>query len=493
MKRRIVVIALIWVSALTLTFFIAEKVKGKDDFKTNLKKSDKQFVLKGISLYDHYEENDLKITDITPDKNKQDNYIQISGLKDEKVQKQINLKIKNKFNEYNTKYGKDKKIIIETSITANFGDLISLNMTVSKDDSDSDSGYTTLQSMYYNISLKDGKDIKFEDIFTNKDIINSILTKTFINDISFDINNSDISKEEKNQKMAELEDLVFSIIWNINNSDNVSFSLYNDAINVIYQNYEALIKIEDYGMYFAYPTRYKTSESLYKEDFNKLVLSYVEDYKEEELTYAKLDYDDENNFVDAISYVGVYGDDLKKFSRDSMIKHVDVEKIIADEKKKLNPKEFNYINFDGMFNVYDRDLLEYAYEINICELSKDYFENNIKRTIFLQKMNFKGAIDNTVYFDDNQNIKCQNKNYFLVFDKNYKQIKTLKDIFKDGYDYQKVIDKSFYEMAYLSNKNPDVIRDKLTYQITGNGLIYSYGDFIFTVDYEDFDSRGLKI
>ena len=212
-KKEIIIISIVWalLIALTITFVLVRNHQTKDENiskETNSKEN-----LKGLSLYDTYTLNDLNVNYVKDQKENQ--YLQISGLKDTKIEELINKRLKEKYDGYNKTYGNQKDIKIETFLKANFGDILSVSFTVVNEGDEYD-GYKVLVEDAMNISLRDGKDIPFEELFTTKDIVNSILTKEFSYSISYDLATS-VDTDADNyvvnaDKLAAIEDEVYKIV-----------------------------------------------------------------------------------------------------------------------------------------------------------------------------------------------------------------------------------------------------------------------------------------
>ena len=180
--------------------------------------------------------------------------------------------------------------------------------------------------------------------------------------------------------------------------------------------------------------------------------------------------------------------------RNKIVTNMDVEKIVNDEINSINNKQFNYLNFSGYFMGSDFSIFELNYSVNTCTMSKDYFEKEMKKNIYLSKVSAGGEFSNITPIDtQNKNVNCSLKDKVIVLDKNYQVIQSLSDIFKNGYDYQSVIDSKFYEAIQYTDMDSEQVKSKLKYSINGSGIVYEYGDFTFTVDFTDFDRNGMKI
>lgn len=494
-KKEIIIISIVWalLIALTITFVLVRNHQTKDENiskETNSKEN-----LEGLSLYDTYTLNDLNVNYVKDQKENQ--YLQISGLKDTEIEELINKRLKEKYDGYNKTYGNQKDIKIETFLKANFGDILSVSFTVVNEGDEYD-GYKVLVEDAMNISLKDGKDIPFEKLFTTKDIINSILTKEFSYSISYDLATS-VDTDADNyvvnaDKLAAIEDEVYKIVLAYNRGKG-GYYVSNNGIYLFYGRYYANIDFTQYHDYLAYPTRYKEKESLYKENINDGVYTYV--IEPDEWLYYQFGEENDNAFVDAIVYNGTSNDYDKKFDATKLSKSVNFAKIVNDKLASLDKSGYRYVNLSGIVDE-SENLLEYNYVIRGCTMANSYFENNLKEKLYIEKTYFRTSFDQYLNVsslgDDDKNVKCTEETKIMLYDKKFNRISSLKDLFKSSYDYQSVIDEYFKEEldddALFASAKDKLVCD---FDIFSVNCSYDAGDIEFSIDYEEFDPSGLKV
>ncbi len=495
-KKEIIIVSIVWVLLIILTItFVLVKNKPNKDNQTSKEPLKNSSDIQGLSLYDTYTLNDINVNYVKDQKENQ--YLQISGLKDTKVEELINSRLKEKYDEYKKTYGNQKDIKIEALLKANFGDILSVSFTVVNDGDEYD-GYKVLVEDAMNLSLRDGKDIPFEELFTKKDIINSILTKEFSYSISYDLATG-IDADEDNyaidaDKLAAIEDEVYKIVLAYDNGKG-GYYVSNDGIYLFYDKYYANIDFTKYHDYLAYPVRYKEKESLYKENISDEVFSYV--IEPDEWIYYKFGEEDDNTFVDAIVYNGTSNDYDKKFDVTKLSKTVNFAKIVNDRLASLGANNYRYVNLSGMVDE-SENLIEYSYIIRGCSMSNSYFENNLKEKLYIEKTYFRASFDQYLNVssvgDEDKNVKCTEEEKTMLYDKKFNRISSLKDLFKSNYDYQSVIDEYFKE-ELGDDLLFDSVKDKLVcdFDIFGVNCSYAAGDIEFSIDYEEFDPNGLNV
>ena len=291
----------------------------KEKKKNNIKKEVEY--CEGIkSREEMYNINDIKITekkfhegnvidkfnDGTVQYRLEVNYIEIDGLKDKDLQKQINKRIKDTAMEmYTQKEVKDDKIReigVSVRVEANFENVLSMDIEKQigyKDESkDWDYEYQGL-----NINLIDGKDIAFEELFTKDAPIKNILNQVTYEELvqSFPRENGEMFEDLDMSKVdySAIEDEVLKIMYKYNSSENINFTFSSDYITAYINGYLIPIRMFDYYKYIAIYNRYKSDENLfdgkYKMEKNNLVLT--DTYDVEHCRYYKVGRVSDNLFV----------------------------------------------------------------------------------------------------------------------------------------------------------------------------------------------------
>lgn len=248
------------------------------------------------SLEETYKENYIKIENIKATNGEKDedgqypieiNYVQIDGLKNSEIQDEINKKIKKEVSKYykNNKYD---ILNVNARCTANFGNVLSIEIDVYQYNLNSEKSNYELKGI--NIDLTTGKDINFEDLFTNTAAIKTILTKSIYDTLSissaggdfgtlvdeeeypYDTSNYDEQydesyKKEIAQKQEMIEDETFKILSYYNNGGNLDFSFSPRCIHVYKDDLDIQIRMKDYYSQIAIYNRYKENSDIYNNKY----------------------------------------------------------------------------------------------------------------------------------------------------------------------------------------------------------------------------------
>ena len=227
----VIILAVITAIAIYFTIDKLEKemaIQNRANIENVKKESDDSKYV--ISSYtDTYDTNSIKITEyydydgavttddsFNGDYNYRVNYIQIEGLKNKKVQNEINQKLRKKA--YSLKHKNTY-----TSVSANFSNILSVVFFNDENKTES-----------LNINLATGEEIKFEELFVSSTPINSYLVNALYETLawqSIDLwedENNDLSKID----MSDYEDRFLMLINKYNrNKDNL---IYYISANSIY-------------------------------------------------------------------------------------------------------------------------------------------------------------------------------------------------------------------------------------------------------------------
>ena len=385
--------------------------------------------------------------------------------------------------------GKGEAVINNVDLSANFGDILSVSGYFILEDAKT-YDYKKYIRKAINISLKDGKDIVFEDLFSDKSIINGVLAKTFTHTLAYNIEFSDKTAAQKQQLRAELEENVFKIVTDINKK-GPSFDIANSGITVYYDDISANISTKDYGQYFTFPSIYKSSESLYKDDNVGLTnLLYYDAFDTTNSFYINHSKPNDYTYVDVI----VSNYDMSTEDRLRLNKEVDLDGYIKKLVSNLKSNTFNYINgFGYMYADATDPVGEISLNLQKCTMNKDYFNNTILKDIINYKVSQKASLDNTYYTDD-KNVKCaEYPGHYISFStKTGKIINNLSDLFVSGYDYQTIIDGEINDYLKVHYIVDEKAKTNIKYSFSSSYLVAKNAYFEITIDYTKFDQTKFK-
>ena len=369
-----------------------------------------------ISSYDEtYNENALIIKEI---EDYNITYIEIEGLKNTKLQKEINERIQS------TAYSFENKNVY-TTVSANFSNILSIVFC------DEDDDVKTL-----NIDLVTGEDIPLEKIFVSSAPLNLYLSEAMYETLAWDIDYNDDDNISKKFNMqyrdtSEYEDKFFMIVNKYKEEkDDIKYSISPQGI-YIYElaeqftdnNYSSYLyikfieKIEEVAIY----KRYLTEESIFKDDKlgqkGILVLSdnniYSLDYLQR-LSYGNLT---DNIFIEEVveCFNNEYNQKVVKDYIDKLSKEkkTDLQKSIKSTQGAIfQVKYIITTNEEGYYDVYVVSAT--------ATCSKEYFNNNIFKDYAKMQYFPMGDAEMKMFssFNSTDDLKIEDfsKQYFISLD-----------------------------------------------------------------------------
>jgi len=412
MKKRKIIIIIIWI-LLLLGIFIYSKTRKEEIIEQEAYEPellDKYEYIDYIGLYD---ENDLKTETIDFDDKYYNNYIKISGLKDKKLEEQINKKLYDTVNDLkNEEYD-----YIHSLVSFNAYNILSVSI----------SGYKDNEVIYktINIDLTTGKNINISDIVNTKNLIKP-LTQAYYEAGAFLITsekkytilpleqyNNCIEKnyglcekrlgnntieelkaqaEIYDKYMAQLEDdaLIFARNFDMNTPFYItSAGIIIPDINIydIKSDDNLIIQTKNNPRLFNYYYKYKTNESIFDGTYEgRKNLMFAEYYQYQHMNAP---------IIKEIDDYAIIHDDSNN------------EKTSESEslKKYLNTLDKN--NFSFIYDLYvDDNTINFIQ----CNMTKEIYNNEIKKE-FADGM-LKSKYSQGYYAIKNEKATCNNKTIY---------------------------------------------------------------------------------
>ena len=448
-----------------------------------------------ISFYDTYFYNGVEIEDdfdIDFDNLKEE---YVTGLIDKKVQKKINDKIIvaiRKVEEEIHVYENKGYEVNSPSIrfTANFSNVISININ-SYIYSNEDNNYEYYEiNEVVNISLIDGKDIKFEELFTKEavaiDVIRTVAYEYFAKKYGY--NCDDFCRGDKNADLSKVEDDVFETI-NYYKQGNLKFYFDSVRMHIITPNMMAskgLVNFSDsIGIYtrFAY-----TTKELYEKPSKRSDLMPYTYFYQSNQNYSFRGFLDENDNIlisyEFYCYEGI--SDCQKFSEpytDNVM-----ERALDKIKNKAGYFDFHAsVEINERYNLVVMDVNEYLYIS-----TPTYFKQNLLKQILYSF----AEIHMGDYLEDNLNY-TKTQNYYTLTIRDGVEINNLGQLFKSDYDYMGVIATKLNNTQYNGTKTKaelEALLSKYNFTITRDGIRLvrknsTYEESVSIVYFEEFDSN----
>lgn len=427
-----------------------------------------------IQLNELYEENALTfVSKMIQVNNNECEYIQLSGLKQAKVENNINKEILNKIKELSKKENKS----IYVSKKGNFSNILSLVFYI--EDKDSMQIIDTL-----NYSLVTGDKLTIKDLFLSSVDINPIIS----NEFSKQINNNSIS----------VQDII---------DNKYRFYFDQSAVYLLLDDNILEINFYDYYESFGLYNKYLTNISIFKNDNIESTELLPASYRDNGI-YSKLDIED-SVFIDS----AIYSDDNNIDQKIIMGVANTLENIYDNLKSS---KEYKFLNQTGkltkLTDIYiDKnsglEIIKNRYKIyslsissNTYNVSKEYFENKIVEDVYNLHRKTKTYQNNLISLNKYNDLKKENFNLIIL--SNGKILDKVSDLFIEGYDYKLEIKNIIIKKYNITEEELDnLLKDaKYDYTLKLDNLNESYSIVVtlnnkrkIYISFDEFDKNIINI
>ena len=440
-KYLIYVLILVTITAIAIYITIDRINKNKEMnnstsfVETKKEEEDKKYLI--TSYAETYNSNSIKITKyydedgtVSTENSFNENtkclveYVQISGLKDKKIQSDDNKRLKDKA------YGL-KSNNTYSSICGDFSNILSVVIF------NNDNKYDCL-----NVNLATGKEIKLEDLFLSSTPLNSYLVDSFYEANAWQSIESDGTFEDVDMSKVDLSDFEDRAMLLINNynkkKDNLAFGIQADYIYIYGLGDERIVKKQNADTLILYMdlTKYMDSVTLFKKF----------------LTKNTIFEDDSIGFKNTVVFTEDESDHVQRLNYGKIKDNVFMEEIVLDS--------------DGKY--YTNDKLEigrkFIQKLSSEAKSKIMNDTNTNKGVFVQR-------EYQLWYDEDYNYTAVNVLIYgatcpLGYFKNeafldYIKLKNMprEDIVLQGFNeyMQKAfpnlnIDEQKYETYYLNDK-----------------------------------------
>lgn len=400
-----------------------EKLKLTDRYNTNGITQENKKISLGDVVYE-YEDNIERKLEIT--------YVQIDGLKNTTIQDKINKEIENTALSYrNDAELADPSIhsiYVYATVTANFSDVLSVNVNKSVSRVISVEGdyekyeykdeYTGL-----NYNLATGEKIEFKDFFTDDAPIKNIISQAVYEDLAreklYNSDGMDLYMDEIDY--SDIEAKSFKVLSKFEKNQNPKFYFYPNSITFTIDDENYLIKAENFYEYVAIYSRFKSSNNLYKDESIVNSDNYVFTDADMSDRIYETKRKTDNFYYEIFSY-----DQLNQKDEEKSEKYLEKEKELLDViYDKINSyaikanenKDRGYI-FSVMYSVLDSDIYDENNELTcnytgyLCSMSKDYYNNNLEELIAKERRSTHIDLSSADYsYIDSENVEFEEEIY----------------------------------------------------------------------------------
>ncbi len=207
----------------------------------------------GIDLYGTYDQNDLKILEITENYNGVEIKLpEIDGLKNIDVQNKLNEDMRQRIYKTLEKYEKIDDFYFFTQ--ANFANVISIELIVYDDDS--------YDRISFNYNLTDGSPLTLEDLFVKDADILSIVRQTFYNEFTM------YKYDEESHSSYPDENELYKTVKCYMEDPNREFSFSPSEIYFYQNGNTADADMIDFANDIAIYSKYMTKESIFTGEYS---------------------------------------------------------------------------------------------------------------------------------------------------------------------------------------------------------------------------------
>lgn len=345
--------------------------------------------VKGIESYtDIYSENDLKILAIPITSHEYSSYIQISGLKNEAVEKSINEELKSSADYLMTLHKDSDETVISAYASCNFADILSVTV-------DGAYGYEIAQHQYeykreticLNYRLDTGEKIEFKDLFIDSANLKSIVSQSIYISLVEQYAFERFSEDDFNSMILDLkvedysavEDEVFRYMCIYNKNGISTFDISPKLISFQLDGQDFYIKMPDFYKNIALFNRFKSNVSLYKEQNIGIKNLYVFMSPNHRGDVSILEKYSDNMFVDLFYIFSEH--DVQLFSEEERADIIAKANDILDEFKSQSNLNLNkgfayvgmvYASKDSSGNIVA------TLELTSHEMSRDFYDSDFE-------------------------------------------------------------------------------------------------------------------
>lgn len=332
-------------------------------------------------------------------------YVEIDGLKDKKLQEEINQKIRDDINEFvQTILKKNPEVVsFETSAVAegNFANIISIEYILTIENKGSNYKYYT-KGINYN--LVNGEKLKIEDVLGPKSKISNILLEKLYNSIAqsyvdFNEGTGDCVQSEDS---SNIEEDIYKIVSDFQRGKDINFFVCPSTLYIADEDFitNAEITFQDISDNVIIYDRFNVKTNLYDGKYEK-VGPFNNLVTELFVTYKVLEHE-ENYYID-VSLVNSTKDSNEKV--DEKIKdYINKSVVEFKQKAKDDSNHFYALNSfyecDGLNNENDGNYRVYGNKYYLTT-TKTSFENKVLPQSLKNLRNnlFSGSYEtNMMYF-----------------------------------------------------------------------------------------------
>lgn len=452
----------------------------KEIYKEKQKEKEKKEVIATPTDYMKLIET-AKATEINAEMTKIDNITvhktTIGGLKDKSFENKINNDIQTKLDEaiaflktLDSKFTKSVSVFI----SANFSHVVSISVNANAYYSGDREYESENKHFGLNYNLNTKSDLNYEDLFVSESAARLFYQSAAFEHLSkkygYEENEVGLLNPAKNPDYSQVEEELLLLMRKYD-AGNFQFNFSTSSINVffedlyLYQN----ISVQKHNVNIL--TKFMTNDKVYENDKKYKMVPLVDYEMDTEITFEQMNgvfvryTKRQNDSKDILEYIRKITKDLKqKYPNKPVILDVDgslSEKVLRSD-AKLEELYFQGELYVGEKNMSDSDF----YKLYLNNL-QDNFSH--------------------IYSGDLRDMKTYATEYLETISYyNKVEIKSIKDLFKEDYDYQSVINQ-------ILRREVTASLDNLTFKFNIHGLqVYENKTLLEIINYNSFDVSQYK-
>lgn len=434
----------------------------------------------GIDVNGTFNENSITwIEQAYQEGNTKIEYYKISGLVDKELENKINAKLKEAaFEKFDATKVDKIRFNSNQNIYASFSNVISVrtNITTSSVSGQVDYKYETKD---LNIELVNGEEIDFRDLFVDENAMAQIMAAAFHEDEAWkkqweketdiwdggygfdeelwnapilDIDEDEIIKKVNNYKKLGCDHFVFTPQY-----VSAEMKLSSGDTEYVYLQFGTTPSA------IAIYNRYLTDKKIYEDESlgrkNIINLSHLN--VDTSVVYTAYENDRTTNyFADIQVYSDMYDEEYEneEKAKEYIINLAKKEVVELERKAQAEPDK--YFVYTKVYRIYDSP----GEMFSISENFSEYFTDiSNKEKLYQEVVNAYTYEDFEMYGIGNIYIDLENEENAYIsgersfVDRNYsfktmKEIKTLEDLFVDGFDYKPALKDAFYNKVWIHKR-----------------------------------------
>ena len=431
----------------------------------------------GIDVNGTFDENSIEwIEQAYQEGQTEIKYYKISGLVNKEVENKINNKLKEAaFKKFDPNKIEQIRLEVYQSINASFANVISVRTSISTSNIDGRSNYK-YENINVNVELVNGEKIRFKDLFVDENAMFQLMYAEFYEDEAWkkqweketdpfdggytfneelwdapilNIDEDAIIKKINRYKKADIDSFVFSTKY-------VSADILLDSGDTEY----LYLQFDKIPAAIALYDRYLTDDRIYENELlgRKNIINLSHLFVEPNACYLAYENDKTTNFfADVQVYSDMYDVDyeIEEKAKEYIVKIAQKELVEFERMAQSEPDK--YFVFCRMLRLYDAPGNAFSVSTNVSDYYTDISKKDDLYKVIADAytdVDFEtyGAGNIYINLEKEENSYISGERYWedtYYSLKTFTPIKTVEDLFFEGYDYETILKNEFGKLWLL--------------------------------------------